>query len=106
MATEEVMEEKKTRTRKAAAKKVVDVAAAEVENAVQTVKKRATRSTAAAVFVQYGSSELEVSAVVEAAKADYAQTNTAAAKDVRVYIKPEENAAYYVINGVEGKITL
>ena len=33
-------------------------------------------------------------------------TNSEPAKDIKLYIKPEDGLAYYVINGVEGKVAL
>ena len=45
--------------------------------------------------------------VLEAAKKAYAASNKAAIKDITLYVKPEDNAAYYVVNGdVTGKIEL
>ena len=84
-------------------------AVAAVEAAAQkkaAAKPRASRASAPAVYVQYGENETDVAALVEAAKADYAVNNSGAAKDVKVYIKPEDGMAYYVINGIEGKIAL
>ena len=104
---EAAVPDKKTRAGKTAAKKVVDSAVAEVENAVETVKKvRASRSVAPVVYVQYGEAEYDVNAVVEAVKADYSNNGGSAVKELRVYIKPEDGAAYYVVNGSEGKIDL
>ena len=40
------------------------------------------------------------------ARADYRLTHKTGIHSCKVYIKPEENAAYYVINRVEGKIPL
>ena len=69
-------------------------------------KKATTKKTAvkATVYVQYAGIEKSVEEIVEAAKA----AATVAVKDVTVYVKPEDNAAYYVINGGEetGKVEL
>ena len=43
---------------------------------------------------------------MEKARADYRLTHKTGIHSCKVYIKPEENAAYYVINRVEGKIPL
>lgn len=52
------------------------------------------------VFVQFAGEEYSVEEVMEKAKAAYvAEGHRAAAiKSVRLYIKPEEHKAYYVIN--------
>ena len=44
--------------------------------------------------------------MVEAAKADFSMNNSGAVTDLKLYIKPEDGMAYYVINGVEGKVAL
>ncbi len=87
----------------------VKVAAAEETKAVETVKKAekkpAKRETKAAekkdeVYVQFAGEEFAVQDVMEKAKAAYvAEGHRASAiKSVRLYIKPEERRAYYVIN--------
>ena len=44
--------------------------------------------------------------VVERAKADYRTTHKVGVQSCKVYVKPEEGAAYYVINKVSGKLEL
>lgn len=75
-------------------------------------KAAATRKTAAAnkkieesICIQYAGKELEASELLGRAKAAYG--NAKAIKEIRVYVKPEENMAYYVVNGDEtGSIEL
>ena len=43
---------------------------------------------------------------VERAKADYRTTHKVGVQSCKVYVKPEEGAAYYVINKVSGKLEL
>lgn len=51
------------------------------------------------VFVQYGVMEWKTADLTEKAKAAYtAEGNTAAITSVKLYIKPEDRKAYYVIN--------
>lgn len=51
------------------------------------------------VFVQYGVMEWKTADLTEKAKAAYtAEGNTAAIASLKLYIKPEERKAYYVIN--------
>jgi hypothetical protein len=65
--------------------------------------------TSPEVFIQFGAGESSVQAVVEKIRAEYvAQRHRASAiKSLKVYLKPEDNAAYYVINEkVAGKVDL
>ena len=111
--TEQVMEDAK-----AEAAKVVEEVKAEVQPTVEKAVK-ATRKTAAkasekvkktaakavgaevapVVYVQYQGEEEKIEDLVAAAKAafaaEHARTKVA---DLKLYIKPEERAAYYVIN--------
>ncbi len=85
---------------KAPAKKAAKAPAKKTAAKAPAAKKAAK----AAVYIQYAGFEKSVDEIVEAAK----KAATVAVKDVAVYVKPEENAAYYVINGGEetGKIGL
>lgn len=105
-ATEEVKvveEVKATKTTKAAAKKdttkkeTVKKETAKKETAKKApVKKEATVD----VFVQFAGNQVSTASVEERVKAAYvAEGHRASAiKNLKIYIKPEENAAYYVIN--------
>lgn len=91
--------EKKTATKKPAAKK----AAAKKPAA----KKAAAPAKAEVIKVQFGGNEYDTAAIVEAVKAAYKAENKSAIKTLSVYIKPEENAAYYVVNDkVNGKVDI
>jgi len=59
------------------------------------------------LFVQYQGAEIGIDALVEAAKADFHTTKKRTpVTDLKLYLKPEERMAYYVINGkYEGKIS-
>ena len=59
------------------------------------------------VFVQYQDSETTIEALIEAAKADFHQTKKRTLiTAMKLYVKPDERAAYYVINGShEGKVS-
>lgn len=76
-------------------------------------KKPAAKKTAAKtaekceVKVQCLGKEYDVAAVTEACKADFKAKNKGTVKSISVYIKPEESAAYYVVNGdVSDKVEL
>lgn len=58
-------------------------------------------------LIQYQGSETNMAALVEAAKEDFHNTHKRTlVTALTLYIKPEESAAYYVINGsYEGKIS-
>lgn len=61
-------------------------------------KTAASRKAKEAVYLQYAGRELEISDIVEKAKNAYGGRSI---KEIRVYVKPEENMAYYVVNGKE-----
>lgn len=51
------------------------------------------------VFVQFQESETTVDALIEAAKADFRKTKKRTLiTSMKLYVKPEEKMAYYVIN--------
>ncbi len=59
------------------------------------------------VFVQYGQHEIRTIDIMDKAKADYISKGHRVSdiKEIQVYIKPSDNAAYYVVNHSEtGKI--
>ena len=43
---------------------------------------------------------------IDRAKADYRTTHKVGVQSCKVYVKPEEGAAYYVINKFSGKLDL
>ena len=85
-------------------KDTLEGAANNVVEATKSVRKRVTHSTD--VYVEFAGSKINVDAVVEAAKADFKMNNKGTVKTAELYIKPEDGMAYYVINGVEGKVAL
>ena len=109
--TETKAAEKKTATKtaaKAETKTAAKTAAktAEKKTATKTAAKKApakktaaTKKTAAKVnvFVEFGGVQVSIDEVVQNVK----KTNGKSAKDLTVYIKPEESKAYFVADGVE-----
>ena len=90
-------------------KSAVPAVAAAPETPAAEPKKR--RSSGAAqrrgrpplspeVYVEFGTD------VIERAKADYRATHKVGVQSCKVYVKPEEGMAYYVINKVSGKLEL
>ena len=115
--TPEVQAEEVKETVKKAAKKVAAKAEDTAEKAVKTVKKAAAKKTAKAekkelvpeVFVQFDGNEDVVANVIERAKEAFTADGHRASsiKSLKVYLKPEEYAAYYVINDTyAGKVNL
>lgn len=114
-------EVKKTVRKKAEkAKKAVEEAAVEVKKAADEVKKSVkTAKTARAakkaeaeskVYVEFFGRQIAAKEILEKAKAAYAELKGGEElKTIELYIKPEENCAYFVANGeasAEFKVTL
>ena len=98
---------KKTTTVKKAEEVKKEVAPKKTVAKKETVKKET--KTAVTVYVQYAGQESSADDVVSKIKAAYeAEGHKASAiKGLKVYVKPEENAAYYVINDTTaGKVDL
>ena len=59
------------------------------------------------LFIQYQGDEIDLGALVEAAKADFhTSKKRTLVTGLKLYVKPEEGMAYYVINEKnEGKIS-
>lgn len=96
-------EPKKEATKKAEPKKET---AKKTTAKKATTKKTATKKTEK-IVVQFFGKELDVEAVKEAAKADYvAKGGKKTITSVEIYVKPEDNKAYYVIDGSQGSISL
>lgn len=52
------------------------------------------------VFVQFQETEASIAALAEAAKADFHKSKKRTlVTDMKLYVKPEERTAYYIING-------
>lgn len=58
------------------------------------------------LYVEYGSQQYNITGIVDRAKADYRATHKVGVQSCKIYLKPEEGMAYYVINKVEGKLEL
>ena len=75
--------------------------AQEKETAAQkrTAAKAQTESMKPTIFVQYLGREADMDTLLELAKAAFHSENQRTLiTDLKLYVKPEENAAYYVIN--------
>ena len=103
--TEKVVAEVKPTVEKAkkSAEKAVKAGRKQAVKATEKVKKAAAKTvgaeTAPVVYVQYQGEEEKVEDLVAAAKAAFAAEHARTkVSDLKLYIKPEERAAYYVVN--------
>ena len=104
------VEEKVTTAAKEQGKKVGEFATETKETAKKAIKKTTAKAAVKAssvkkgveadVYIQYANQEALEKDIVERAKAAYVEEGHKASsiKSIRIYIKPEDNAAYYVIN--------
>ena len=93
--------EKTTAAAAAKAEKAAAAAKAKAEKA-PVVRKRAAKKAEVKLYVQYQGVERSQEELVEAVKAAW---TGAAIETLELYVKPEDGAVYYVINGTEsGKV--
>ena len=103
-------EKKKT----AAAAPAVEVPAAEAKETKETKTRKSAKASARRgrpplapeLYVEFSGKQYTVTDIIDRAKADYRATHKVGVQSCKVYIKPEEGAAYYVINKVSGKLEL
>ncbi len=82
---------------KAAAKPVAKKAVQAGSEAVEAVKKATPKKPE--YFVQFNGREINMEEIAAKAKAAFKENNKrTAVLSCRIYVKPEDNAAYYVIN--------
>ena len=96
--TAPVVEKAKHRGRKAA-EKTAETAAKAKDAVEKAAKKVVTGEVAPVVYVQYMGAEKKVEDLVDAAKAAFAVEHKGTRiTDLKLYVKPEDRAAYYVVN--------
>lgn len=103
-------EKKKT----AAAAPAVEAPAAEAKEMKETKTRKSAKASARRgrpplapeLYVEFSGKQYNVTDIIDRAKADYRATHKVGVQSCKVYIKPEEGAAYYVINKVSGKLEL
>ena len=102
----------KTQKTAAAAEPKAEKAAAKAEKAAAAakakaektpvVRRRAAKKAEVKLYVQYQGKQMSQEEMVEAVKAAW---TGAAIETLELYVKPEDGAVYYVINGAEsGKV--
>ena len=100
------------KTAKETAPKLEEKAAKAAATVKETAKKAPARRTAVkeSFYLQYGGKEIDKDELVKRAKEEWMRNSGKKASELRtltLYLKPEENSAYYVINGDEtGRIDL
>lgn len=103
---EETVKAEKAPAKKAAAPK--KAAAKTTSKATKTVKAE-KKAASQNVYIQFAGKELLAQDIAEQAKSAWVAEGHRASsiKSLDIYVKPEEFAAYYVINGKDtGKVTL
>jgi len=93
----------------AAAKTAAKKAGSAIRTAGKTVKEAGKQVASAVipeVYVEMNGRQYVCADTVERCKADFRASHAGAVRSCRVYIKPEDGMAYYVINGIEGKVAL
>ena len=95
-----------------AVEKAAEPAAAVTAAEAAPAKKTAARKTAAKsepsteVFIQYHGKQIDEKALLERVMQDCGEDKISV-EDLKLYVKPEDNACYYVANGnVAGKVDL
>ena len=83
-----------------AAKTAAEKKAAAPKKAAPAKKEAAKKEVKSSVVIEYAGRQIVARDVLEAAKKAYESMNKGAAiETIEIYVKPEEGAAYYVVNG-------
>ena len=82
-----------------------DAPAAEPKTRKTSAKAPARRGRPPLALEMSGK-QYNITDIIDRAKADYRSTHKVGVQSCKVYVKPEEDAAYYVINKVSGKLDL
>lgn len=95
------MARKKTTTAETA---VTTAAESKEVKAVKETASSAKKEVKKNMYIEYGNGQINTEDIYRDVLAAYSAENKTAPKTVDIYVKPEERAAYYVVNGVsEGK---
>jgi cell division septum initiation protein DivIVA len=93
---------------RSAAEKATPVVLSAAEKAGNTIRKSKQKAAALVpeIYVQWDTSEVRCAEILDRARKDYKSKHRKAICSCKVYIKPQDGVAYYVINDTEGKIAL
>lgn len=74
---------------------------------LRAAEKEKAQNLRPELFLQYQNCDMNMAELVEAAKADFhKEKKRTLITDLKLYIKPEERMAYYVVNGdYEGQVS-
>ncbi len=83
-----------------ASKKMENSASKTVASKAASVKKNAEekKEPKCTVYVEYKDGQIDVSNIIRDVTAAYSAENKTPAETIEIYIKPEDYAAYYVVN--------
>ena len=81
-------------------------AEAKTRKSAKAPARRGRPPLAPELYVEVGDKQYNITDIIDRAKADYRTTHKVGVQSCKVYVKPEEGAAYYVINKVSGKLEL
>lgn len=90
-------------------KKAAKAAGTTAKKAASTAKKAASSAKKATekvtAYVEFNGRQISTAEIADKVREAYkAENKRGAIKSIEIYVKPEENAAYYVVNGkAEGK---
>lgn len=92
------------------ARTVAEAAAKKAEPAIEAAKNAGKQVAAVfvpEVYVQHANRQFDAAQLVERCKDDFkAKHPSTLIRSCRLYIKPEDNMVYYVINDIEDKLGL
>ena len=96
------------KTRKSTKAPAAEALAAEgkTRKSTKAPARRGRPPLAPEVYGEHGGKQYNITDLVDRAKADYRATHKVGVQSCKVYVKPEEGAAYYVINKFSGKLDL
>ena len=98
-----------TTVAKKAAKETAKTVKETAASVKRTAKKEYARQALKETYVQANGNEYKQSEILEKVEASFIEAGhkLTALKNLQLYIKPEDNAAYYVVNGeITGKVDL
>lgn len=105
---DEVIEKSEPVVRKA--RSAASSAAKKAEPVLEAAKnagKQAISALVPEVYVQFASRQFDCAALAERCKEDFKTKHPSAMiRSCKLYIKPEDNMVYYVINDIEDKLEL
>ena len=73
--------------------------AADKVSETKTVNKEAAKSEAASMILELGNNKYDLNGIQEAVKNEVSANIKGKIKSVDIYVKPADDAAYYVVNG-------